>query len=227
MFENVQFKPEDPIDVITRNFNADTNPRKIDLGIGVYLNKEGQSPVMSAVATAEHSLVGRCGTKQYLTPAGNMRYCELMEPYIFGKNHQRSITSIQTPGGGPAIRIAAELAMRLTTQKGMWVPNPTCGHHLLVFRTAGLEISEYPYYSYEHHHILFSEMLETLEDNALAGDVILLHGCCHNPTGANLSDLQWDTLVELCQHKGAIPFVDIAYHTRTLAEVLNMTITES
>lgn len=211
MFENVQFKPEDPIDVISRNFKADTNPKKIDLGIGVYRNTEGQSPVMRAVATAEQRLVARGGSKEYLTPAGNLRYCELMEPYLFGTGHNRSITSIQTPGGGPAIRIAAELAMRLTTQKKMWVPSPTWGHQLLVFKTADLNISEYPYYSFEDHNILFAKMIETLESKAVAGDVILLHGCCHNPTGADLSDQQWDTMSELCQRKGVIPFIDIAY----------------
>ncbi len=211
MFEKVQSKPEDPIDVIARKFKADTNPKKIDLGIGVYRNESGQSPLMKAVAEAEQRLVARCQSKEYLTPAGNLRYCELMEPYLFGSDHNRSITSIQTPGGGPAIRIAAELVNRLTTQKKMWVPSPTWSHQLLVFNAANLHVSEYQYYSFAEHKILFSEMIDTLENNAEAGDAILFHGCCHNPTGADLNESQWETLADLCERKGLIPFIDIAY----------------
>lgn len=211
MFEKVQSKPEDPIDVIARKFKADTNPKKIDLGIGVYRNEAGNSPLMTAVADAEQRLVARRQSKEYLTPAGNLRYCELMEPYIFGDDHNRSITSIQTPGGGPAIRIAAELVNRLTTQKKMWVPSPTWSHQLLVFEAASLQVSEYPYYSFKDHEILFSEMIDTLESEAEAGDAILFHGCCHNPTGADLNESQWEALAELCKRKGLIPFIDMAY----------------
>lgn len=211
MFENVKSRPEDPIDVISRRYKADTNPQKIDLGIGVYRDESGQSPVMTAVAKAEQRLASRCESKEYLTPAGNLRYCELMEPYLFGTDHNRSIISIQTPGGGPAIRVAADLVKRLSAQKKMWVPAPTWGHQLLVFGAAGLEISEYPYYSFENQSILFSEMVETLDKEAVSGDTILLHGCCHNPTGADLTDEQWQILADLCQRKALIPFIDIAY----------------
>ncbi len=211
MFEKVQSKPEDPIDVIARKFKADTNPKKIDLGVGVYRDDSGQSPLMKAVAEAEQRLVARCQSKEYLTPAGNLRYCELMEPYLFGSDHNRSITSIQTPGGGPAIRIAAELVNRLTTQKKMWVPSPTWSHQILVFNAANLHVSEYPYYSFAEHKILFSEMINTLEKKAEAGDAILLHGCCHNPTGADFDESQWETMANLCERRELIPFIDIAY----------------
>jgi aspartate aminotransferase len=211
MFQNVKSRPEDPIDVISRNFKADTNPQKIDLGVGVYRDESGQSPVMTAVAKAEQRLASKCESKEYLTPAGNLRYCELMEPYLFGTDHSRSIISIQTPGGGPAIRIAAELIKRLTSQKKIWVPAPTWGHQLLVFSATGLKVSEYPYYNYKNQSILFSEMVETLEKEGATGDTILLHGCCHNPTGADFNEEQWQILADLCQRKALIPFIDIAY----------------
>ncbi len=211
MFENVKSRPEDPIDVISRNFKNDSNPQKIDLGIGVYRDESGKSPVMKAVALAEKRLAAKCESKEYLTPAGNQRYCELMEPFLFGTDHKRSIISIQTPGGGPAIRIAAELVKRLTAKKKMWVPAPTWSHQLLVFSATGLEIAEYPYYNFDTQSILFNEMVETLEQEAVAGDTILLHGCCHNPTGADFNEEQWQILADLCKRKAIIPFIDIAY----------------
>ncbi|MFK5953134.1 MAG: aromatic amino acid transaminase [Desulfobacterium sp.] len=211
MFETVAARPEDPIDVIARAFKVDGSPSKIDLGIGVYRDETGHCPVMRAIAEAEQRLLTRRTSKEYLTPAGNVSYCELVEPYLFGSTHKRNITSIQTPGGGPAIRVAAELIQRLSVSRRIWVPTPTWGHQLLVLRLAGLEILEYPYYDTGEKNLVFSQMLDTLEKESRAGDAVLLHGCCHNPTGADLTASQWQELVSLFQKKELIPFIDIAY----------------
>lgn len=134
-----------------------------------------------------------------------------MEPYLFGTTPNRTITSIQTPGGGPAIRVAAELIQRLSVSRRIWVPTPTWGHQLLVLNVAGLEILEYPYYDTGENKLVFSQMLEALENNTQPGDAVLLHGCCHNPTGADLNPSQWQALVTVFQKKELIPFIDIAY----------------
>jgi aspartate aminotransferase len=210
MFENVTSKPEDPIDVIARAFKADSNPDKVDLGVGVYRNEAGISPVMKAVVEAEKRVVARGNSKEYLTPAGNLRYCELMEPVIFGMDHGRRIESLQTPGGGPALRAAADLVKRLSPDGRIWIPAPTWHHQTMVFEHASLEILEYPYYDRQLNVHLFNEMMAALED-ALEGDVVLLHGCCHNPTGADLSDEQWQQLAALLERRKLIPFIDLAY----------------
>jgi aspartate aminotransferase len=210
MFEKVTSRPEDPIDIIARAFRIDENPDKVDLGVGVYRDETGTSPVMQAVTEAEKRVVARGDSKEYLTPAGNLRYCELMEPMLFGSDHGRQIESLQTPGGGPALRAAAELVKRLSAAGRIWVPRPTWHHQVMVFEHAGLDVNEYPYYDNQRNVHLFSGMMETLEQ-AAEGDIVLLHGCCHNPTGADLSNEQWEQVAELVARRKLIPFIDIAY----------------
>lgn len=211
IFDKVAPKPEDPIDVISRMLKSDQNPEKVDLGIGVYRNEAGESPVMRAVVEAEKRVVERGDSKEYLTPAGNLRYCELVEPLFFGEGHNRSLISLQTPGGGPAIRAGAELIKRLSPSGRIWTPEPTWGHQLLVFKAAGLSIVDYPYYNVENSAFQFQEMMDTIEREAKEGDAVLLHGCCHNPTGQDLDESQWRDVADMVTRKHLIPFIDIAY----------------
>ena len=210
MFEYVDSKPEDPIDVIARSFKSDGNCQKVDLGVGVYRDENGVSAIMRAVVEAEKRVVERASSKEYLTPAGNLRYCELMEPLLFGAGHGRRLESLQTPGGGPALRAAAEIIKRLSPAGRIWVPNPTWHHQVMVFQHASLEVLEYAYYDRAKNVMQFEQMLSDLS-RAEPGDVVLLHGCCHNPTGADLSEGQWQEVNALLNQNRLIPFIDIAY----------------
>ncbi len=210
MFENINPSPLDPIDIIAKRYKEDTNPNKLDLGVGVYRDENGNSPILAAVRKAESDIQSKNASKTYLTPRGNVDYCHLMEPMVFGTDHGRDIASVQTGGGGPALRTAAELINLLSGNKRIWLPNPTWHHQILVFAAAHLDIHDYPYYDRVSNKLLFDEMLQCLE-NAESGDVLLLHGCCHNPTGEDLTDDHWEVLSELIIRKELIPFVDLAY----------------
>lgn len=211
MFEKLIALPEDPIDVIMEQFTQDRNLNKVDLGVGVYRDENGRSPVMKAVQLAEQKLTENAASKEYLTPAGNKEYCRLIENDLFGTQHSRTLVSVQTPGGGPALRAAAELIKQLSPRGRIWVSAPTWSHHLLVFSAAKLEVLTYPYYETGGWDIQREAMFLKLENEAIAGDVILLHGCCHNPTGQDMTDADWTELARICSKKGITPFVDVAY----------------
>ena len=211
MFENLSTLPEDPIDVIMEQFRQDPNTFKVDLGVGVYRDENGKSPIMKAVHLAEQKLTEKAASKEYLTPAGNTDYCSLIENDLFGAGHSRSLVSVQTPGGGPALRAAADLVKRLSPNGRIWVSAPTWSHHLLVMSAARLEVLRYPYYQIGEGDIQREAMYSKFENEACAGDVILLHACCHNPTGQDLNGEDWTELARICNKKGLIPFVDVAY----------------
>jgi aspartate aminotransferase len=211
MFENLNTLREDPIDVIMEQFRQDQNTNKVDLGVGVYRDEDGKSPLMKAVHLAEQKLTDNAASKEYLTPAGNTEYCSLVESGLFGAEHSRTLVSVQTPGGGPALRAAADLIKRLSPGGRIWVSAPTWSHHLLVLSAAKLEVLRYPYYQVGEGDIQREAMYSKLESEARAGDVILLHACCHNPTGQDLIDEDWVEFVRICNKKGLIPFVDVAY----------------
>ena len=211
MFEKLSTLPEDPIDVIMEQFRQDQSINKVDLGVGVYRDENGKSPLMRAVHLAEQNLTDNAASKEYLTPAGNTEYCSLIESDLFGTEHSRTLVSVQTPGGGPALRAAADLIKRLSPSDRIWVSAPTWSHHLLVLSAAKLEVLRYPYYQVGEGDIQREAMYSKLENEARAGDVILLHACCHNPTGQDLIDEDWAELARICNKKGLIPFVDVAY----------------
>lgn len=214
MFRDLANYQDDPIEGMFARLTADKNPNKIDLGIGVYRDESGNVPVMQAVRKAEQILVDRQLPKSYMTPFGNLAYCRDIERLVLGKDHtvigQGRIVSAQTPGAGCALRLGAEIVNDLSPTSRVWASTPVWFHQLEFFEKAGLEVVHYRYYNHETSQPEFDEMIEDL-GNMQAGDLLLLHGCCHNPTGHDLSLNDWQAVTDLVIETGAIPFVDIAY----------------
>ena len=216
MFEDLSTLAADPLLGIITRYRADTNPNKIDLGVGVYKDTQGLTPVLSCVKQAEAFLLENEDTKDYVGQLGNIEYGQQMARLVFGE-HLPSIADrlahIQTPGGCGALRLLAELITRTssaTPSLTVWLSDPTWVNHVPLIGGAGLELKTYPYYNFERGGLRFDEMLAALQQ-AKQGDVLVLHGCCHNPSGADLSSEQWAAIIELCAAKGLIPLIDIAY----------------
>lgn len=214
MFEVLKPLPQDPILQLMQTFREDTRPDKVDLGIGVYKDDAGNTPIMAAVHEAERRLLEGETTKSYVGPAGAAGFNNAMAELILGSNspliRDGRTSVIQTPGGCGALRMAAEFLRLCKPDTTVWVSTPTWANHLPLLGGAGLAIREYPYLNPETLEVDFAAMLGTLE-GANAGDVVLLHGCCHNPSGADLSLAQWQEVTGLIQRKGLLPFVDMAY----------------
>lgn len=214
MFANLPEHRNDPIEAMFIRLMADTHPDKIDLGIGVFRDESGQAPVMESVRIAEQHLVDRKLPKSYVSPLGNTAYCSDLEILALGADHpvlkDDRVVSAQTPGAGSALRLGAELVRSLAPESRVWVSNPVWGHQVEFFEKAGLEICSYRYYDQLNSVSQFEQMIEDLQEMA-PGDLLLVHGCCHNPTGHDLSIEQWQVLAELVAEQGVIPFVDVAY----------------
>lgn len=214
MFNQLQSVPPDALLKLIVQYGQDSNPNKVDLGVGVYKNESGQTPIMQAVSKAEHIILEQQQTKSYIGPAGSQLYCDLSAQLIFGKDHSvikdKRISVAQTPGGCGALRMASEFINTCKKNAVIWVSTPTWVNHVPLMCEAGLELKEYPYYDYQTKSVNFNAMIETL-NQANEGDLVLLHGCCHNPSGADLNHQQWQQLSELILKKNLIPFVDIAY----------------
>lgn len=214
MFEALKPMPQDPILQLMQTFREDTRPDKVDLGIGVYKDDAGNTPIMAAVHEAERRLLEGETTKSYVGPAGAAGFNNAMAELILGSNSRLirdgRTSVVQTPGGCGALRMAAEFLRLCKPDTTVWVSTPTWANHLPLLGGAGLAIREYPYLNPDTLEVDFAAMLGTLE-GARAGDVVLLHGCCHNPSGADLSQSQWQEITGLIQRKGLLPFVDMAY----------------
>jgi len=214
MFEALDQLPQDPILQLMQTYRADTRPDKVDLGIGVYKDDQGNTPIMTAVHEAERRLLEGETTKSYVGPAGAAGFNNAMARLILGDSNSLirdgRTSVIQTPGGCGALRMAAEFLRLCQPDTTVWVSTPTWANHMPLLGGAGLNIREYPYLNRETLTVDFSAMLDTLE-SAKAGDVVLLHGCCHNPSGADLTFDQWQAVTQLIQRKGLLPFVDMAY----------------
>ena len=214
MFETLKPVGMDPILGLMAAFRADTRETKIDLGVGVYQDDRGRTPVMASVKEAEAKLMELELTKSYQGIAGDPDYNQRMMSLIFGADHSilssGRVKSIQAPGGSGALRVGAEVIQRATPSSKLWVGVPTWPNHIPLLGSAGFEIKEYPYYDMATHQINGDAMMETLRQ-VPAGDMVLLHGCCHNPTGADLSHEQWDQIADLALERGFIPFIDTAY----------------
>ena len=214
MFETLKPIGMDPILGLMAAFRADTRETKIDLGVGVYQDDRGRTPVMTSVKDAEAKLMELELTKSYQGIAGDPDYNQRMMSLIFGADHSilssGRVKSIQAPGGSGALRVGAEVIQRATPSAKLWVGVPTWPNHIPLLGSAGFEIKEYPYYDMATHQINSDAMMETLRQ-VPAGDMVLLHGCCHNPTGADLTHEQWDQIADLALERGFIPFIDTAY----------------
>ena len=191
--------------------NADPRPEKIDVGVGVYRDSEGRTPILPVIKDAERILLDTQESKSYLGMAGDKRYTELLRPIVLGPHASDDrIAGLHTPGGCGALRLGFELIATANPQARVIVGTPTWPNHPPIIRGVGLQIVEYPYYDREGCSIRFDAMIAALNE-ARAGDVVLLHGCCHNPTGADLSDEQFAEVTRIVAERGLLPFVDIAY----------------
>ncbi len=213
MFSELKPLPTDPILGLMAAFKQDTNPKKIDLGVGVYKDEQGNTPVLKAVKKAEAFRLENETSKSYIGLAGNLDYCQKMENLLLGEHPAllaNRVRTAQAPGGTGALRVAAEFIKRCNKDATVWVTTPTWANHISLFEAAGLTVKEYPYYDYENKDLLFDDMINTLKQ-VPKGDVVLFHACCHNPSGMDLNAEQWSTVAELAVEVGFTPFVDIAY----------------
>ena len=191
--------------------NADTRPDKIDVGVGVYRDGVGNTPILRAVKAAERLLWDSQKSKSYIGGYGDKRYTELLRPVVLGRHaNDDRIAGLHTPGGCGALSLGFKLIATAHPDAKVLVGTPTWPNHIPVVQAASLNISEYRYYDRLQTRICFDDMLEAL-NGANKGDVALLHGCCHNPTGADLDESQWREVVETVSRRGLVPFVDIAY----------------
>ena len=215
MFDALTAKAPDAIMHLMAMCKADTNPNKIDLGVGVYKTEDGATPIMRAVKKAEQLWWQEEQTKTYVSTVGNADFRKHMLELILGKElaakYDPRIASSQAAGGSGALRLGAELIFTANPNAAVWVSTPTWANHIPLIGSAGLEMKTYPYYNRETLGVDFSDMLARLKAEAKPGDIVLLHGCCHNPTGADFSHEEWDELAKFLPEHGLIPFIDLAY----------------
>jgi len=211
LFESLEFISADAILGLIAEYKNDSRPEKIDLGVGVYRNSEGNTPVLKTVKQAEQILVKNQNSKVYIGTAGAADFNFAIQKLIFGNSNldDRMIT-IQAPGGSGSLRVAAELILRASPSSSVWVSDPTWANHIPLLSSAGINLKSYPYYNSQKHEIKFDEMLDKL-GKAPPGDIVLLHACCHNPTGLDLTKDQWHLLTDIIIKRDLIPFIDIAY----------------
>ena len=212
LFDRLAAQKPDALLQLIALCNADPRSDKIDVGVGVYKDSAGNTPILRAVKKAEAILHETQQTKSYLGSQGDARFVELIKPIAFGEGaaDDDRIVGVQTPGGCGALRLGAELIVAADKEARIFVGQPTWPNHAPLIECAGVKMVSHPYYDNQRHEILFDRMMSTLEDGR-PGDLVLLHGCCHNPTGADLSLDQWKAVAELVSRRGLIPFVDLAY----------------
>jgi aspartate aminotransferase len=214
LFQQLKGLDPDPILGLMARYRADPHPHKVDLGVGVYRDRDGNTPVLECVRLAEQAILAAQTTKTYIGPAGRAEFNDAVTELVLGPGHpavkeRRSVT-VQTPGGCGALRVGAELIRAAAAGIRVHVSDPTWSNHVPLLGSSGLRLERYPYYEPMSHQLRFADMLTQLEQ-ALTGDVVLLHACCHNPTGADLEPQQWDALIGLLQRRNLVPFLDLAY----------------
>lgn len=214
MFDSLKPLPRDAILGIMALFRADQAANKVDLSVGVYQDETGNTPIFDSVKRAEQRVYDEETTKSYVSIAGNAGFNEAMQNLIFGADHPvladgRAATA-QTPGGSGAISVAGHLIARARPGARVFLSDPSWPNHDPLLRLSGLHLEPYAYYDRDAHRVDFEAMVDAVGDMK-AGDSLLLHGCCHNPCGADLSSEQWKVLAELCERTGVVPFVDFAY----------------
>jgi len=215
MFTDLKPLPADPILGLSVLFQADTNPKKVDLGVGIYKDDSGATPIMGSIRTAYTALAENEASKAYVSPMGWPGYTDACMKMVLGEqfaaSNSNQLAAIQTPGGCGALRLGFDLIAASNPAATVWVSNPTWANHVPIITAAGLPSKQYDYYDSERGLVDIDAMLNSLK-KAKAGDVVLLHACCHNPTGADLSSHGWQKAIELILEKGLFPFIDMAYH---------------
>ena len=215
MFERMEMAPPDAILGLTEAFKKDSNPEKINLGVGIYKDEGGQTPIFGAVKKAEEKLLAGESSKSYLPIPGSAEYGAAVQEMMFGSGHaivkNKRAATAQTPGGTGALRVAGDFLKKFAPKATLWVSDPTWANHKGIFGDAGWSIKEYAYYDAANKALDFGAMTAALE-KIPAGDVILLHACCHNPTGVDPSAEQWGQMARILKERGILPIVDFAYH---------------
>ncbi len=214
MWKNIQPAPPDSILGLTEQFKKEQNPRKVNLGVGVYKDNQGNTPILGAVKKAEELLLARETTKSYLPISGDPAYAEAVQKLIFGEKNEvlqsaRAVT-VHAPGGTGALKVGADLLKKFKPQARVWVSSPTWANHNGIFGDAGFELDRYSYYNPESKGLDFELMVSDL-GRIPAGDIVVLHTCCHNPSGVDLDQAGWDEVVRIAGQQGWIPFLDFAY----------------
>ena len=214
MFQDLKQLSADSILGLMTQYRADSSPSKVDLGVGVYRDLTGNTPVLDCVRRAEQEVLAAQSTKSYVAPAGREEFNSAVEELVLGKTNaarrDRRARTVQAPGGCGALRLGAELIRAAAPAAAVHVSDPTWGNHTPLLGSSGLRLERYPYYDIAANGLRFAAMLEHLE-RAREGDVVLIHACCHNPSGADLDAGQWQALVELLRRRRLVPFLDLAY----------------
>ena len=214
MFQNVGYYPGDPILGLIEKYNEDPNPKKVNLGVGVYYDNEGHLPILECVKKVEKELAEKNLPHNYLPIDGLTGYRQACQNLLFGLNHEAvqsgRIATTASLGGSGALRIGAEFIHRWFPDAKVYVSDPTWANHIGIFESAGCEINKYPYYDPNTNGIKIAELKNFLS-NLEAGNIVLLHPCCHNPTGIDPTVQQWDDILAIIKQQGLIPFMDFAY----------------
>lgn len=213
MFSHLQAAPDDPILGLMAQFQRDPRAGKIDLGVGVYRDETGRTPILDCVREAERLRLAEEDTKSYQGMAGDPAFNTAIEALALAEHpvrRDRRVFTAQTPGGTGALRVAAELIGYSRPEACLWLPDPTWGNHPSVFQAAGLRLRQYPYYDAQTQSLRADALLAALAQVA-AGDVVLLHACCHNPSGVDIPARLWPEIAALAQRQGFVPLLDMAY----------------
>ena len=214
LFAAIEMAPRDPILGITEAYNADKNPNKINLGVGVYYDDSGKVPLLECVCKSETLLMEKLAPRTYLPIDGLAAYDKSVQELVFGADspvvqEKRAITVLAIGGTG-ALKLGADFLKRFSPNSQIWISDPSWENHRALFESAGFVVNTYPYYDAATRGVNFDGMLQAL--NAMpAGSIVLLHACCHNPTGADLTDDQWTKVIQVVTQRGLIPFLDMAY----------------
>jgi aromatic-amino-acid transaminase len=214
LLAGVQMAPRDPILGLTEAYNADKNPKKVNLGVGVYTDDNGKVPLLECVRRAERQLVEQPAARNYLPIDGLAAYDKAVQSLVFGADclalKQGRIVTVQSLGGTGGLRVGADFLRRTAPDAELWISDPSWENHRAVFESAGFKVNTYPYYNAKTRGIDFDGMLGALKAMP-AGSIVLLHACCHNPTGVDLTAEQWTRVIESIGARGLVPFLDIAY----------------
>jgi len=214
LFQQLECLGDDSILGLMAKYRADPEALKVDLGVGVYRDVNGDTPVLDCVRRSEREVLAAQTTKSYVAPAGREEFNSAVQELVLGSAHaacrdRRAIT-VQTPGGCGALRLGAELIRAAAPSAAVHLSDPTWGNHSPLLGSTGIRLERYSYYDPRANALRFEAMMQQLS-RAPAGDVVLIHACCHNPTGADLQPDQWQAVADLLQHRGLIPFLDLAY----------------
>ena len=214
MFEKLDMAPADPILGLSAAFKSDANPQKINLGVGVYQDASGKTPILESVKEAEKRILAQATSKSYLAIEGTAEYARAVQSLLLGAEHEiltsgRAVT-VQSPGGTGALRIAGDFLQRHYPDGKIWLSQPTWANHPKIFAAAGLAVQSYAYFDAATNSLDFDALLASLRAIP-AGDIVLLHGCCHNPTGVDPTPEQWAEIADIAGECGWLPLVDFAY----------------